>query len=156
MVNSEIRVMRGPNMWSTVYDRLIVMKFDPMAIPEIHPLQRQAIAEYFQENNQSFIIENDDYNISVFKYILHLASTLQDSLLYCDTVSPSPGIIYGLVEYSNEEAALEALDVAFQLVQKDPSNFAEAQKAVQDVRKKNSEGPTTSMIIEAAKKEIFL
>lgn len=152
MVNSDITVMRGPNMWSAVYNKLIVIKYDPVAVPEIHPLQQHAMAEYFRENKKPHIFRSDDYNISVFQYILHLTATLQDSLLYCDTISPSPGIIYGLVEYSNEEAGLEALNVAFQVVRKDPSDFAKAQKAVQDVIKKNNEGPTTAMIIEAAKK----
>jgi cyanophycin synthetase len=157
MITNEIRIMRGPNMWSRTHHRLIAVKYDPLVIPVI-PLERhQLINDYFR-TNYNIEPSEDDFGLSIFKYTLQLASILQGLSFYNDIVSPSPGIIFGLLEYKIEEAGMEALEMSAGIIlslceNKIPVTFAEAQSRISAVFTKYSEGPTTSMIIEAARKK---
>jgi len=156
MITSEIRIMRGPNMWSRTYHRLIVIKYDPFTISETHSEKQQLIRDYFRSNYQ-FESFYDEFGLCILSYILQLASKLQGPSIYYNIVSSSPGIFYGVIEYEVEEAGLESLKLASEIIQsisknEIPASFHEAQQQVMTVHCKYSEGPTTSIIIDAARK----
>jgi cyanophycin synthetase len=156
MLTNEIRIMRGPNMWSPIHDRLIVIKFDPFAISEIGTEKHQSIIDYFRANYQ-YEHYQDNSGLCILQYTLHLASVLQGSTFYYDIVSPYPEIFYGLLEYKIEEAGLEALKLASDMIRaislaENPISLGEAQQKVKAVHLRYSDGPTSSIIIEAAQK----
>jgi len=156
MITSEIRIMRGPNMWSRTHHRLIVIKYDPFTISETYSEKQQLITDYFRSNYQ-FESFYDEFGLCILSYILQLASKLQGPSIYYNIVSSSPGIFYGVIEYEVEEAGLESLKLASEIMQsisenEIPATFNEAQQQVMTVHCKYSDGPTTSMIIEAARK----
>ena len=155
MITTEIRIMQGPNMWSLDHHRLIVVKFDPSAISKIDKEKQQLICDYFLLNYQFESFYNE-FERCMIDYYLHLASTLQGSS-YHDIVSPAPGIFYGLLQYEIAEVGLESLNVASEIIKavsncEIPISFEEAQQKMIAIYHKYSEGPTTSMIIEAARK----
>lgn len=156
MITNEIRIMRGPNMWSRSHHRLIVFKYDPLTISEIDPKKQELISDYFRSNYQ-FESSYDEFGICVLHYVLHLASILQGSSFYHQIVLPAPGIYYGILEYEIDKVGLESLKLASEIIQslidnKIPIPLNEAQQQVMTVKCKYSEGPTTAMIIEAARK----
>ncbi|MBW7674174.1 cyanophycin synthetase [Chryseobacterium chendengshani] len=156
MITNEIRIMRGPNMWSHTHHRLIAIKYDSLAIAEIEKEQQQLISDFFQAAYQ---IESsyEDMKLCVFEYTLHLAAILQESSFYRDVVLPSPGIFYGLLQYEIEEVGLEAFTLASEIMassflQDIPLKISQARLKVEAVSRKYREGPSTSMIIEAARR----
>jgi len=156
MITNEIRIMRGPNMWSRTLHHLIAIKYDALSLPETDAAQRKLMIDYFRTHYQ-FEIGEDDFNLCIFRHTVRLASILQGASLYHDIVSPTSGIQYGLLEYKTEQAALKAIKLAFNMLQslfsnEIPLSFEQAQQQVQAVSYQYSEGPTTSMIIEAARK----
>ena len=156
MMTDEIRIMRGPNMWSGSHHHLIALKYDPQSIPKITSSQHLLISNYFS-SNYNFISKYDDFGLCLFDYTLHLASLLQGESHYHDIISPSKGIFYGILEYDIEQAGLESLNLAKEIIQsliinKIPVAFDQARKQVQAVRLFHSEGPSSAMIIEAARK----
>ncbi len=156
MITNEIRIMRGPNMWSRTCQRLIIIRYDPVSIPEISPEQPPPLRDYFRSEHH-FETFHDDFRLSIIEYTLHLASVLQGSSIDYQIAAPAPGVLYGIMEYEIEEAGLESLKLASDIVRslcrnESPIAFPEARGQVQAVHRKYSEGPTTTMIIEAAKK----
>lgn len=156
MIINEIRVMRGPNMWSRDHNKIIAVRYDAPSISDISTQRKQFITDYFRNNLQTEPADKD-FGICMFNYTLHLASIIQGPSIYYDLVSPSSGILYGIVEYDIEEAGLEALNLASDMMRslfadELPTSLSLAQKQVQDIARKYSEGPTTSIIINAARK----
>src|SRR6218665_967290 len=156
MITNEIRIMRGPNMWSRTHHHLIAVKYNPEEFYDLDSEKRQSVIDYLRTNYQ---LEStyEDFGLCLFKYTLHLASILQGSFFYHDLVSPSSGIFFGLLEYETEEAGLAALQAASEIVKsmsenQTPMMFDEAYQKVQQTQQQHREGPTTSMIIDAARK----
>lgn len=156
MIINEIRIMRGPNMWSRDHHKIIALRYDATDIMEVSTQRKQFIIDYFRNNFQTEPAHTD-FGICMFNYTLHLASIIQGTSFHYDLVSPSSGILYGIFEYEVEEAGLEALDLASDMIRslfadELPTALNSAQKQVQDIVRKHREGPTTSIIINAAKK----
>ena len=156
MMTDEIRIMRGPNMWSRSHHHLIAYKYDPQSIPTITSSQHLLISNYFS-SNYNFTSKYDDFGLCLFDYTLHLASLLQGESHYHDIISPSKGIFYGVLEYDIEQAGLKSLNLAKEIIQsliinRIPVAFDQATKQVQAIRLFHSEGPSSAMIIEAARK----
>jgi len=156
MITNEIRIMRGPNMWSRTLHHLIAVKYDPEEFSDLDSEKHQLVINYLRTNYQ---LESSykDFGLCLFKYTLHLASILQGSFFYYDLVSPSSGIYYGLLEYETQEAGLAALQAASEIIRsvsedQIPIMFDEAYQKVQQTQQQHREGPTTSMIIDAARK----
>ncbi len=155
MITSEIRIMRGPNMWSRNQHRLIVIKYDSAAISKIDSEKQRFISDYFWSEYQITSLYSD-FLYCLADYSLKLASILQGSSLDYHIVSPAPDILYGILHYETEEVASEAVKIATEIIQslinnETPVNFSEAQQLVKIVSRKYSEGPTTAMIIQAAR-----
>jgi cyanophycin synthetase len=156
MITNEIRIMRGPNMWSRSHHRLIIIKYDHSAISEINPEKQPSIRDYFR-SHYNFESSYDEFGLCLLDYTLHVASILQGSSVYHHIALPAPGIFYGILEYEIEEAGLESLKLASEIIKslcdsEIPITFSAAQQQVKAVRLNYSEGPTTAMIIEAARK----
>ncbi len=147
--------MRGPNMWSRSQHQLIIIKYDHSTIPEINPEKQPTISDYFRLH-YNFESSYDEFGLCLLDYTLHLASVLQGSSIYHHIAVPAPGIFYGVLEYEVEEAGLESLKLASEIIKslcgsEIPITFSEAQQKVKTVGLTYSEGPTTAMIIEAAR-----
>ncbi len=156
MILKEVRIMRGPNMWSSDYNHLIAVKFDPLSITALDSERQKTIIEYFRT---TYSIEplHDDFNLCVFRYTLQLACILQENSFYNDLTYPTPGILFGIIEYKIEEAAVESVGISAQIVEsllaeEEPINFEIAIEQIREISRKYTKGPTTAMIIEAARK----
>ncbi len=154
MILKEVRIMRGPNMWSCDHNHLIAVKFDPLSIPALDSEKQKKFVEYFQSH---YLIEplHEDFNLCVFRFTLQLASILQESPFYHDLTYPTPGILFGILEYKVEQAGVAALKAAATMVEslladEDPIILEIAVEQIRETSRRYSEGPTTSMIIEAA------
>ncbi|UZU00257.1 hypothetical protein ODZ84_06345 [Chryseobacterium fluminis] len=90
MITNEIRIMRGPNMWSRNHQRLIIIKFDPFAISEITPEKQQLISDFFRF---TYHLEPsyDEFGLCLLDYTVTLASILQGSSAYHRITIPAPG-----------------------------------------------------------------
>lgn len=156
MITNEIRIMRGPNMWSRSHHRLIIIKYNHSAISEITLEKQSLIRDYFR-SHYNFESSYDEFAPYLLDYTLHVASILQGSSVYHHIALPTPGIFYGVLEYEIEEAGLESLKLASEIIKslcdsEIPITFSDAQQQVKAIRLNYSEGPTTAMIIEAARK----
>ncbi len=156
MMTDEIRIMRGPNMWSCSHHHLIALKYDPQSIPKITSHENLMISNYFS-SNYNFTSKYDDFGLCLLDYTLRLASLLQGESHYHDIASPSKGTFYGILEYDIEQAGLKSLNLAKEIIQsliinRIPVAFDQARKQVQAIRLFHSEGPSSAMIIEAARK----
>ncbi|KAA0128401.1 cyanophycin synthetase [Chryseobacterium sp. SN22] len=156
MITNEIRIMRGPNMWSRSSHHLIIIKYDPVPVSEILPEKQQLLRDYFR-SEYHFESSHNDFRLSMIEYTLRLASILQGSSIDYHIAIPAPGIFYGVLEYEIEEAGLESLKLASEMIRslcgdEAPITFREARQQVQVAHRKYGEGPTSTMIIEAAKK----
>jgi cyanophycin synthetase len=156
MITNEIRIMRGPNMWSSIHHRLLIIKYEPSAITEIDNKKRHVIIDYFLSNYQ-LKPYSDEFGLCLLDYTVNLAAILQGSSVYHYIAEPTPGIFFGVLEYNIEESGMEALRLAQEVIQslcdgKIPLTFSEIQQKVNAVHLEYSEGPTTSMIIDAARK----
>jgi len=153
----EMRIMRGPNMWSQKHNNLVAVKSDIHSIPKMNDDQKNLIRKYFFDNYQIESL-HEDFNLCVFRYVLQLAARLQGSSFYHDLIYPTPDILYGIVEYKIEEAGKTAIDLASEIVHsilafKIPLDWETALENVKIKTLKHSFGPTTSLIIEAAKRQ---
>lgn len=156
IIFQEMRIMRGPNMWSRNYNYLIVIKFDPISVSKLDDNRQKSVIKYFRTN---YNIEplHEDFNLCVFRYILQIASLLQGESIYHDLAFPAPGIFYGIIEYKIEEAGKAAMELATEIVEsivadETPIQLTLAMEKVREVSREYSEGPTTSLIIDAALK----
>jgi len=156
MITNEIRIMRGPNMWSRNHQRLIIIKFDPFAISEIAPEKQQLISDFFRF---TYHLEPsyDEFGLCLLDYTVTLASILQGSSAYHRITIPAPGIFYGMFEYEIEEAGVESLRLVLKMIEslcdrEIPITFGEAQQQVEHIYHKYGDGPTTAMITGAARK----
>lgn len=156
MIFEEIRVMRGPNMWSKKHHQVLAIKYNPLPDPKLAPKQLKKLGDYFREN---YHIEPLNANVNFLKlnYIIKLAALLQGSDNFYNIVTPSPGIIYGIVEYKTEEAGVAAFHLAHSIIEsiradEEPTDLKTATEEVLNISREYNEGPTTTMIIEAAKK----
>lgn len=156
MILKEMRIMRGPNMWSKNYNKLIAVKLETGLLPLMEKRDEEKLIQFFREK---YNIEppQEHFDLSIFHYTIGLAAKLQGESFYYGLGASSPGILYGLVEYNIEQAGKVALELASNIVisilqDVDTISFAEARKMVADVSRKFCEGPTTSLIIDAARK----
>ncbi len=156
MLYTDLRIMRGPNMWSQNYNKLIAIKFDPAAIAGLNDQRQKFIVEYFRENYHLEQL-HEDFKLCAFSYTVQLAALLQGEGMYHELAFPSPGIFYGLIAYNIEEAGKIAVQFASGIVEsiladENPIPLSEAMENVRSIAREYSEGPTTSLIIDAARK----
>lgn len=155
MIFEEIRIMRGPNMWSQNHHNLLAVKFIADQYAHLTDNDYLKIKKFFIDN-YGIVPLHDQKSLSVFRMTLQLAAKLQSDSFFHDIVTPSKDILYGIVEYKIEEAGLKALKLASNIVESilknvQPVDFKFAKEQVNTEQLKYSEGPSTSMIIEAAK-----
>ena len=148
--------MRGPNMWSPDYHHIIAVKFSPLALSKLDDRQQLAIAEYFG-TNENIELLNEDINAALGRCVMQLAANLQGAHLYHNINYPSLGILYGVVAYKIEKAGVAAVERASAIVAsllngEEPQLLEEAIEEIRLIAIKNGEGPSTTLIIEAAKK----
>ncbi len=156
MMFIEMRVMRGPNMWSRDHSNVIAIKFDPLSISEVDDHQQKIGIDYFHENYAINAL-HEDFHLCVYEYILQLAAKLQEQELYHELIYPTPGILYGVLQYKTEEVGIKALELASGIVEsllasEKPVNFDFALDEIRAVKSEYRKEATTSIIIEAAKK----
>ncbi len=157
MIKNELRIMRGPNMWS-VHPNIIVLKIDYSSISHI------AINKIFQwQNSQGFISrsrEDIDKEPKMFltELIAVLAKNLQpdSAFLFSDTKLINEGSYYAIIEYKEEKAGVAAAKSALEIVQTVLKKgkyeaLEEIKTDIAAIVKAQFPGPSTSAIIEAAK-----
>jgi len=142
-------------MWSRNHHRLLIIKYSTSTISEIRTDVQQTISNFFYS---SFSIDSsyDECGLRLLDYTLQLASLIQGFSGYRHISVPSPGIFYGVLEYEIEESGMESLRLAVGIIQslcddKTPISLMEAQHKAKAVHKKYCDGPTTSMIKDAAR-----
>lgn len=153
---SETRVMRGPNMWSANYNKLIAAKFDPLFLLNVDENMQKILDQYVLENYH-ITRSHEDSNLCIFDFALKIAGILQGKNLYRDLIYPTPGILYGVLEYNVEEAGKEALQLASKIIHsiitgEEPLSKVDAVERVRAIAKRYAHGPSTSLIISAARK----
>lgn len=152
----DVRVMRGPNMWSGAHHHILAVKYEPALFPEIENAQYHTVAEYFRINHD--IAHSDtDVSRSLFRYTIRLAAILQDPNFYHDIIHRSAESAYGIVEYQTEEGGLAALQTAGQMITAlitgvEPVSFLNASEYIASLNRKFGEGPSTGIILQAARK----
>jgi len=156
-MTNEIRIMRGPNMWSRKHQHIIAIKYDHHEFAGIDHQKYQQITHYLRTNYQIEHCVQDD-GLCLFRYVLHLAALFQGSSFYHDLVSPSPEIFFGLFEYQTEETGLESFKIASEIISslaenEIPLSLTEAQQKVHAIHLHHSDGPTTCIITEAARQK---
>ncbi len=156
MIFKDIRIMRGPNMWSRHYNKLITIKYDPSLIAVPDENRQKVIHQYFCDNYQLEPSHNE-FNLCIFKYLTQLASHFQGPSFYHDLAIPSPGIFYGIIEYNIEEAGKAAVRLASSVIasvlaEEAPIHLDIILSEVADISREFSQGPTTSLIIDSARK----
>ncbi|RZM05206.1 MAG: hypothetical protein EOO88_55210, partial [Pedobacter sp.] len=154
MVFKELRIMRGPNMWSRDHHNIIAVKYIPEDIPALSAEQFHAVQEYFllNFNDQQ---RSEQNTLSQFKWTIRLAALLQDKNFSHDLASPSPDILYGILQYKTEQGGVAALETAAQIITalvsaKEPVSFLNASLYIKEINLRNDFGPSTKIIVEAA------
>lgn len=153
---SESRVMRGPNMWSANHHKIIAAKFDPLFLLDVDENMQRTLSQYFLENYK-VTCSHEDTHHCFFDFALQTAGILQGENLYHNLIYPTPGILYGIIEYNVEEAGKVALqltsDIIYSIIRgEEPLSKAEAIERVKAIAKRYAHGPSTSLIISAARK----
>lgn len=156
MVFKELRIMRGPNMWSRDYHNIIAVKYEPENYPELSAEHFHAVKEYFLTNLNDQQISNQN-TLSQFEWTVRLAALLQDKTFYHNIVSPSPDILYGILQYKTEQGGVAALETSAQIISAllsgtEPVSFLNASLYVNNISIKNDFGPSTKIIVDAAVK----
>ena len=142
-------------MWSQTKHNLIAFKYDS-ALESLHDeLRQKEICEFLYSNYQ-LEPQEKDFEKCLLMYTAELAAKAQNPSFYHGVVSPSCGIYYALFEYEIEEAGIEALNQIISLIQSVLNG--EAALPLHEIRKRvnvkwltHKDGPTSTMIIEAAK-----
>lgn len=156
MIFNEIRIMRGPNMWTAKHHHILAIKYEPALTPQIESAQYHTVVEYFRIHHG---IENNDTEVSrsLFRYTIRLAALLQNRSFHHEIIDRSAEISYGIVEYQTEEGGLAALQTAGQIIHAlltgiEPVSFLNACDYIENLNRKFGDGPSTSIILEAARK----
>lgn len=150
----EIRIMRGPNMWSRKNNHVLAVKYETITQQNIPIDDRNIIKENFGKKYQ-LKTPYEDFDLSIFHFILQLAAKLQGEDFHHDIVEPSHEIIFGVVEYKVEEAGLAAINIALNILEsvledRDPPNFHEATESIALLSRRYGNGPSTKIIVDAA------
>lgn len=151
----DIRIMRGPNMWSDRHHKVIAAKFEPDLLIGPNPEGRQRVIKQFL-SHYNIEIRQEDFDVGLFRAVLELACLFQGTDLYVCLRYPSEGILFGIIEYKVEQAGLAAIKLANAAVGaiingEDPISAEEAQSRIRALAMQHSPGPTTSLIIDAAR-----
>lgn len=154
MILDEIRIMRGPNMWSSEHHHIVAVKYDPTLFAEVNNQQYYSVTEFFRIN-YGIVDGNTDIGISLFAMLIRLSAMLQNDNLYHE-LNTSSQVLFGIVAYKTEEGGLAAVQTASQIIKAilnglEPVALANAKEYVQNTDRKFGNGPSTSIIIEAAK-----
>lgn len=154
MLIQEVRVMRGPNMWSHSHSRVLAIKMHP-STPSISTGQLQAISDYLAP---LAINESDDAEREtlLLRLTVRLAAALQGSEMFHGLRAPTSDLTFGVVEYEVEQAGTVAVELASSILASlleggQPPTLAEAAALVLAARQRYGEGPSTTMIIDAAR-----
>ncbi|MBW8362034.1 MAG: cyanophycin synthetase [Kaistella sp.] len=152
----DIRIMRGPNMWSRKHHHILAVKYEPSLYPEIDNALYYAVVEYFRIHEEA---EHPDTDVrkSLFRYTIRLAALLQDRNFHHEIIDRSAESSYGIVEYQTEEGGLAALQTAGQIITAlvtgvEPVSFLNASEYIASLNRKFGEGPSTAIITQAARK----
>ena len=156
MLFNEVRVMRGPNMWARKIANVVAIKYQPISAKSFSIEEQSRFLDLFRENYGVRHFHRD-FDISLFQIALQISTKLQGNDLHYSLVEPSYGILFGVVEYKVEEAALAAIDIASNIVMlslenKIVPNFEEAKKYISTLARQNGDGPSTTLVIQAALK----
>jgi cyanophycin synthetase len=159
MLLQETRIMRGPNMWSDKFKKLIVLKLD------YSTCDNETVFELFTYlykqlgRHQSAVNLKSDPLLSLTGLIAELIADIQpeSKQFYFDAKLLGDHSYYALAGYENEDIAWEAADeILFRLESilknKSPLPVTRLKKKFEYLHFKFKEGPSTSAIIEAARK----
>lgn len=147
MLFTELKIMRGPNMWSDVYQQLLVVRFDLNYLnnlsekPTIFPTQN----------------ENENWGTNLCSYFAELTANLQGDNLFYNLQYPAAGICCAIISYQVEEAGKEAVETANAMIEKklrkeEELIFKDEKERILHVARTKGDGPTTALIINEAKK----
>ncbi|TXF79476.1 cyanophycin synthetase [Chryseobacterium sp.] len=155
MIFDDIRIMRGPNMWSGKH-QVLAVKYEPSLYPETGNAQYYGVTEYFRIHHG---IEHSDTDVSrsLFRYTIRLAALLQDRNFHHEIIDLPGDRSYGIVEYGTEEGGTAALQTAGQIISAlitgvEPASFLNACAYIASLNRKFGEGPSTSIITQAARR----
>lgn len=156
MILNEMRVMRGPNMWSSDYFKLIVVKINN----EYNETGTRKISDWVRSHIKlptevSFISAPQE----LLAYTLsELARILQPNaeMLYTDVRLMGSSSYFALTGYEEVEVGVKAMHAACELVDailenKEPVFSIENMKSrLKQLYDKNFLGPSTSIIVRSA------
>lgn len=155
---TELRVMRGPNMWSTKHHQLLVIKFDVDFFHSLGEESRLKIKQHYENTYGNSILSGKNFEESLFQHLLKIVAFLQGDHLFHELHHQRPKIFYGVVEYKVEQAGQHAVELAFAEIKSVLENITvlspqEMRSQVTATAFRYSDGPTTSLIVNAAKKK---
>jgi cyanophycin synthetase len=157
MLLNEIRIMRGPNMWSENTPKIIAAKinnngYDKVAIDKVIKWL-QGHTDFSMENS----LHDSEPQKAVAIILSELAKYLQphSEKLYSDTRVMGKQSYFALAGYEEEEAGVKAMHGAFEIVDailedRDPISLDSLKAEIAQLYDRNFLGPSTSAIVKSA------
>jgi cyanophycin synthetase len=155
MILNELRIMRGPNMWSADHRKLIVVKLDLSGSSDT---EIQTISDHIKRNYNVKVSASEEKD----KY-KELAGLINDLIV---EVQPGSASLYNKTEFFGssyyliseydveevgKEAAYSVLDMVDAILKGDkPAPISDLKKELERILQRYHAGPSTSTIISAA------
>jgi cyanophycin synthetase len=158
MLLNEIRVMRGPNMWSKSHSKIIAAKINNNGYDN---KSVQKIVKWLQKNHPDFPIKDSlrdsKPQVVIAVIISELAKYLQPhaETLYSDIRLLGKDSYFALTTYEEEEAGVKAMQSACELVDailenREAVSLDSVKVKIAELYEQNFLGPSTSAIVKAA------
>lgn len=155
MILQELRVMRGPNMWSHTNRKLVVIKLDLGA--SSHNIVNSVIEYIHEEIGIPLTLTGNSYGV-LTDLIARLAVYIQpDSGNFFASARTVGNSNYAIIGYEEEEVGIEAAHIACDMVEaimieKKPLPVNVAKSRLRRILNKIIPGPSTAAVIHAAQK----
>jgi cyanophycin synthetase len=152
----DLRIIRGPNVWSDQHQKLLVAKLD---LSQCEEGCVEYVSLWAEENLEmvSTASQKNDHLTFVASVVAAIIRHLQPNAekLYAEALHRGESDWYAVVEYEEEkagsQAAMYACTIAEALMKgEETMRFTEAKTHVASIYKKQFLGPSTSTIVNAA------
>ncbi|KTC66621.1 cyanophycin synthetase [Legionella adelaidensis] len=153
-----IKVLRGPNYWSIEKKKLIVLKIN---IEPYQNLDKKRVNKLVKQVKDLFSTSPTAEDPNIPHLIAFLAKEIQKKAeIGCDyaEVAPThiPEVFFIIFEYQSETAGVHTANIAVSLIdsllqEKNLPNLKEEIKKIKDVHLQQKLGPSTQVIVEAAR-----
>jgi cyanophycin synthetase len=169
----DLNILRGPNYWSAGYHKLIAMKLDLEELEECPTSEIDGFAEriehlipslynhFCSEGHPGGFLLRVKEGTWMGHVIEHIAIEIQTLAgMYCGfgktRSSDTTGVYHVIFEYQDEDAGVytseAALRIAEALVTGEPYDLQQDIDELRRIYRRNYLGPSTSIIVEEAKK----